>query len=62
MLAARQERASVAKYLAEQGADPTVRNQAGLDAADYFERNADSRHAEWMRAQAREFRRRHGLR
>ena len=62
MLAARQERATVAKYLVEQGADPTLRNQAGLDAADYFERNAEPRHAEWMRAQAREFRRRHGLR
>ena len=62
MLAARQERATAAKFLIDQGADPTPRNEAGLDAADYFARNSDTRHAEWMREQARAFRRRHGMR
>jgi len=52
MLAARQEQATVARFLMEQGADPTLRNQSGLDAADYFQRNGDTRQAEWLRAAA----------
>ena len=52
MLAARQEQATVARFLVEQGADPTLRNQTGLAAADYSQRNGDTRLAEWLRAAA----------
>lgn len=61
MLAARQMKITVARLLVNEGADPTLRNQAGLDAADYFERLGETGHADWMRGQANEFRRRNGL-
>ncbi len=60
MMAARQQRPTVARYLVEQGADPSLRNEAGLTAADYFERQGDTEHAQWFRAQAQAFRARYG--
>ena len=62
MMAARQEHPTVARYLVEQGADPSLANQAGLTAADYFEARKDSANAAWMRERAAEFRRRYGTR
>ena len=61
MLAARQMKITVARLLVNEGADPTLRNQAGLDAAGYFERLGETGHADWMRTRAQEFRRRNGL-
>ncbi len=60
MMAARQQKPTVARYLVEQGADPSLTNEAGMDAASYFERIGDTDNAEWMRARATEFRRRYG--
>lgn len=62
MMAARQEHPTVARYLVEQGADPSLANEAGLTAADYFEARKDSANAAWMRERAAEFRRRYGTR
>ena len=59
MLAARQARSTVARHLVEQGADPTLRNEAGLDAADYFQRTGDTAGAAWMREAAAAFARRY---
>ncbi|MEN9316566.1 MAG: Ankyrin repeat [Pseudomonadota bacterium] len=61
MLAARQMKITVARLLVAEGADPTLRNQAGLDAAGYFERLGETGHADWMRAESQAFRRRNGL-
>lgn len=60
MMAARQQWPTVARHLVEQGADPTLANQSGLTAADYFENYDSSDHARWMRERADEFRKRHG--
>lgn len=60
MLAARQQRLTVVSFLVEEGADPTLRNEAGFDAATYLERNGDLQRAEAMRARARAFEQRHG--
>lgn len=60
MMAARQKFPSIAEYLVAQGADPTLRNQAGFTAADYFVRNQDEAHAKWLREQAARFEARYG--
>ncbi len=60
MMAARQKLPSLAELLIEEGADPTPRNQSGLSAADYFERNGDTEHAKWLRERARAFEERYG--
>lgn len=60
MMAARQQRPTVARYLVEQGADPTLVNESGWTAADYLERVGDAEHASWMRERAQEFARRYG--
>lgn len=62
MMAARQQKPTVARYLVEQGADPSLVNEAGMDAARYLERHGDTEHAAWMRERAAEFRRRYGTR
>ena len=62
MMAARQQKPTVARSLVEQGADPSLVNEAGLDAARYFERHGETDHAAWMRERAAEFRRRYGTR
>lgn len=59
MMAARQKQVTVLRQLIDEGADPTLRNQAGLDAADYLERWGERDAAEFVRSQADAFRRRH---
>lgn len=61
MLAAREMKPTVARLLVAEGADPTLRNEAGFDAAAYFERLGETDQAGWMRARAEEFRRRNRL-
>ena len=60
MMAARHKQVTVLRLLLEQGADPTARNEAGLTAADYLERQGEREAAELVRARAEEFRRRNG--
>jgi uncharacterized protein len=55
MMAVRQKHDAVARQLISAGADPTIRNRAGLTAADYAQRNDDKPLAEWLRAQARDY-------
>ena len=62
MLAARQKHTTVAQALVKEGADPSLRNQAGLTAADYFARNGEPEQADWMRARADDFTRKYGTR
>ena len=62
MLASRQKQVSVAKVLVEEGADPSLRNESGRSAADYFIMNDDPITADWMRARADEFLKRYGTR
>jgi ankyrin repeat protein len=55
MLAVRQKREPVARRLVDAGADPTVRNQAGLSAADYAARSDNEPLAQWLGVKATEF-------
>ena len=60
ILAAREQHPALARYLVEQGADPSLANEAGLTAADYLQRSDDAENARWMRERAAEFTRRYG--
>lgn len=60
MMAARQRHVTLARYLVEQGADPTQRNEAGLSATDYLMRHGETDLAQWMQAKAAEFESRYG--
>ncbi len=60
MMAARQDRIDAVHVLVEAGADPTPRNDAGRDAADYLAGNGKPEEARWMRERAAEFARRYG--
>jgi uncharacterized protein len=60
MMAARQKNPTIARFLVDEGADPTQRNEAGLSVADYFLRHGEKEHAEWFRTKAREFEARYG--
>lgn len=60
MMAARHRHNMIVKYLIEQGADPTQRNEAGLSAADYLTRAQEPELAGWVRARAAEFEARYG--
>lgn len=62
MLAARQKQVTAARLLVERGADPSLRNEAGLTAADYFELAGNPEQALWMRTQAAKFIARYGTR
>ncbi len=55
MMAARQRFPSIVQYLVGEGADPTVRNEAGLTAVDYLQYTGNAELAAWMREKAREF-------
>lgn len=55
MLAARQKHEPVVRLLVAAGADPTVRNSAGLGAADYAQRSDNKALADWLRAKSVEF-------
>lgn len=60
MMAARQDRIDAVHLLVEAGADPTPRNDAGRNAADYLSANGKPEEARWMRERAAEFARRYG--
>jgi ankyrin repeat protein len=60
MMAARQAHPSTVRQLLDEGADPTPRNQAGLDASDYARAAGDPKLAEWLTEQSQAFRRRYG--
>lgn len=62
MLAARQKQISVAELLVKEGADPTLKNQAGLTAADYLAAGGHEDEARRMRARANEFLQKYGTR
>ncbi|HPA88853.1 MAG TPA: ankyrin repeat domain-containing protein [Quisquiliibacterium sp.] len=60
MMAAREKHLSVAQLLIKEGADPSLRNEAGVGAAEYFLRSGDPQSAEWVRQKATEFLHRYG--
>ena len=60
MMAARNGHPTVARLLVDEGADPTPRNQAGLDAVEYARLGGDTALASWLAERADAFRRRHG--
>ncbi len=55
MMAARMRALPVVQYLIDQGADPSLRNQAGLDAAAYLERNGERQWAVWMKERVQRY-------
>lgn len=59
MMAARHDRIDAVRLLVAAGADPTPRNDSGLDAADYLARNGNPEEARWMREQAALFARKY---
>jgi uncharacterized protein len=61
MMAARQGKPSMVDLLLEEGADPTIRNQSGLTAADYARGAGDERLASLLAERAMAFSRRHGI-
>lgn len=60
MMAARMKHLPVVQVLMDHGADPTLRNQAGLDVTAYLERVGELRAAEWMRERALRYIARYG--
>jgi len=60
MMAARMRALPVVQYLIDQGADPSLRNQAGLDAAAYLERSGERQWAIWMKERAQRYVARYG--
>jgi uncharacterized protein len=61
MMAARQGRPTTVDLLLAEGADPTIRNEAGFTAADYARGNGDVRLSRQLAERAKEFSRRHGV-
>lgn len=62
MMAARERQPTLVRILVQEGADPSLRNETGLTAADYAQRAADPETAQWLRAQADAFTRKYGTR
>ncbi len=60
MMAARMKQPEAVRLLIELGADPTMRNQSGLDAPAYLERAGLPDEAAWLREQALQFLLRYG--
>ena len=60
MMAARHKRPDVVRLLVEAGADPTPRNEAGVDAAGYMQRHGETEMATWLRQRADDYARRYG--
>lgn len=60
MMAARQKHPDAVRLLVQAGADPTARNQNGLDAADYLQREGETELAGWLRERAADYNRRYG--
>ncbi|RPH65482.1 MAG: ankyrin repeat domain-containing protein [Burkholderiales bacterium] len=60
MMAARHKHPDVVRLLVEAGADPTPRNEAGIDAAGYLQRHGETGLAGWLRERAADYARRYG--
>jgi hypothetical protein len=60
MMAARMKQPGAARLLVELGADSTMRNQSGLDAAAYLQAVGLPQEAAWLREQALQFLLRYG--
>lgn len=60
MLAARGNQTRAARLLVERGADPSLRNDAGLGAPEYLMHAGSTGEAEWMRDRATEYLRKYG--
>jgi hypothetical protein len=60
MMAARQKHTNAVRVLVEAGADPSVRNGAGMTAADYMTANGETVEAQWLRERTAEFVQRFG--
>jgi ankyrin repeat protein len=60
MVAARENQVQAARLLVERGADPSLRNEAGLGATEYLVRVGATEDANWMRERAAEYLRRYG--
>jgi len=60
MMAARMRALPIVQYLIDQGADPSIRNQAGLDAAAYLERTGERQWAIWMKERVSRYVARYG--
>ncbi|MCC7058612.1 MAG: ankyrin repeat domain-containing protein [Burkholderiaceae bacterium] len=60
MMAARHDRPDAVRLLVEGGADPGARNEAGMDAADYMQRNGKAELAAWLRERSADYVRRYG--
>jgi ankyrin repeat protein len=61
MMAARQGQPTVVRLLVDEGADPTLRNEAGLSAAAYAKAGGDAKLAAWLSGQAEAFSRKYGV-
>jgi uncharacterized protein len=61
MMAARQDQPTTVQLLVEEGADPTIRNEAGFTAADYARGTGDARLARWLSERADAFAARYGV-
>lgn len=60
MFAARENKPEAVRLLVERGADPSLRNDAGLGAADYLKRAGAEADAAWVRERADAYLRRFG--
>jgi uncharacterized protein len=61
MMAARQGKPAAAMLLLEEGADPTIRNEAGFTASDYARMAGDQDLSRTLAARAQDFARRYGV-
>jgi hypothetical protein len=62
MMAAREGQMAAVRFLVAQGADPSLRNEAGLGAPEYLARRGDIAEARWLADRASEFLKRYGTR
>lgn len=62
MMAAREGRMAAVKLLVAEGADPSLRNEAGLGAPEYLARRGDLAEARWLADRASAFLQRYGTR
>ncbi len=60
MMAARENQTAVARLLVNEGADPSLRNEAGLGASEYLMRAGSAADAKWMQERAAEYLARYG--
>ena len=60
MMAARDRQLDAVRLLVREGADPSLRNEAGLGAADYLQRAGATEESRWMQARADEYLARYG--